>query len=163
MLLVLWRELPCAGCSASLWVFHIQGEPMHLLELIGIPRAVFKRHYLLKSFNPAHGDGVLLLAFFCWWHCFLTVLVAVAGLLSFLSLSLSFPLDLWAQQTHVRNWTHAEPLGKQNPGALWQGNGANLGHSLQGESMGCASPFPVPLEGLLWNSQHWKEKARQTK
>lgn len=49
----------------------------------------------LKSFNSAHGDGVLLLAVFCWWHCFLTVLVAVAGLLSTpFSLSLSFPVDL---------------------------------------------------------------------
>lgn len=46
-------------------------------------------HYFLTSFNSAH----LLLAFFCWLHCFLTVLAAVAGLFSTPFLSFSFPLD----------------------------------------------------------------------
>lgn len=42
------------------------------------------------------------------------------------SFSLSFPLDSWAQQAHVRNRTHAEPLGGKNPGALCRGNRAKL-------------------------------------
>lgn len=127
------------------------------------PGPFFKDIIFLMSFNSAHGGGVLLLAFFCWLHCFLTVLAAVAGLFSTPFLSFSFPVDSWAQQTHVCNRTHAEPLGGKNPGALWWGNREKLGHSQQGESVGCGGSFPLLLEGLLWNRQHCRGKARETK
>lgn len=55
-----------------------------------------------------------------WWP--------ICSLLLFsLSLSLFFPPDSWAEQAHVCNRMHAEPLGGKNPGALWRGNRAKPG------------------------------------
>lgn len=81
-----------ARCSLEFSRFEVS---LHLLELNGIFKTLLKRYYFLMSFNSAHSSSVLLLAFLCWLHCFLTVLAVVAGLFSppFPSLSLSLSLS----------------------------------------------------------------------
>lgn len=90
--LVMWFYVPCIKSTNALVRTVVCWVLSTALSFPGSRRACQDvRCYFLMSFNSAHGGDVLLLAFLCGLHSFLTVLAVVAGLFStpFLSLSVS--------------------------------------------------------------------------